>query len=169
LNLAFRGVILVFFGWVPALASLLAGLAVQQIPLLLNVICHLPEHGYKTYAAEDDSVNVWWVGLLAMGEGWHNNHHAAPGSARSGMAWYELDLSYWMLLFMSKVGLISRMNVVSHERMMQTAREYTDKLPAVNQALLAANGNKTVSVVDSIEAVTSSDKSKKERKLLRAS
>lgn len=119
LNLIFRGVILLAFGWVPALASLLAGLAVQQIPLMLNVICHLPKFGYKTYAGHDDSVNVWWVGLLAMGEGWHNNHHAAPGSARSGMRWFELDVTYWVLVAMKKIGLLTRMNVVSHERLME--------------------------------------------------
>lgn len=172
LNLVYRGAILLAFGWVPALASLLAGLAVQQIPLMLNVFCHLPEYGYKTYAAEDDSVNVWWVGLLAMGEGWHNNHHAAPGSAKSGMAWYELDLSWWVMVAMHKVGMITRMNVVSHDRMMQAAREYTESLPAINQIYSPASlvSAKSVAVVDSIEEVsTAGDASKKQGDLLRAS
>jgi stearoyl-CoA desaturase (delta-9 desaturase) len=42
----------------------------------------------------DDSTNNWWVALLTFGEGWHNNHHAHPTSARHGLAWYELDLNW---------------------------------------------------------------------------
>ncbi|MBP6747632.1 fatty acid desaturase [bacterium] len=150
LNLLFRVAILAAFGWVPALASLLAGLAVQQIPLMLNVLCHLPKWGYKTYAGYDDSVNVWWVGLLAMGEGWHNNHHAAPGSARSGMAWWELDVSYMILVVMKKLGLVTRMNVVSHERMMEIASKYK---PAV--APVAAPVVAPISVPELVPAMAS--------------
>ncbi|HEY9714495.1 MAG TPA: fatty acid desaturase, partial [Chroococcales cyanobacterium] len=99
------------FGWQVALASLLAGLAVLQIPLMLNVFCHMPRLGYRNYGSTDDSVNVWWVGLLAMGEGWHNNHHAAPGSAKTGMRFWELDVSWLIIRTMKRFGLISRMNV----------------------------------------------------------
>lgn len=104
-SILFRLAILVAFGWVPALASLLAGIAVLQIPLMLNVACHLKHLGYKNFASKDDSVNVWWVALLAMGEGWHNNHHAFPGSARSGMRWFEFDLSWLIIRAMKSIGL----------------------------------------------------------------
>lgn len=107
----FRAAIWVCFGWVPALASLLAGLAVLQIPLMLNVACHLPRLGYKNYATEDDSVNVWWVALLAMGEGWHNNHHAFPGSAKSGMRFWEIDASWALIVLMKSLNLVGRVNV----------------------------------------------------------
>lgn len=117
IGLAFRVVLLLCFGWIPALASLLAGLAVLQIPLLLNVICHIPKLGYRTYATGEDSVNVWWVALLAMGEGWHNNHHAAPGSARSGIKPFELDPSWLMIMAMKKLGLVRRVNLVCPERL----------------------------------------------------
>ncbi len=116
IGFAFRLLILVCFGWVPALASLLAGAAALQIPLILNVICHIPKLGYKTYYTNDDSVNVWWIGLLAFGEGWHNNHHASPGSARTGMKWRELDLSWLAIKFMKKIGLVSRVNEVTEEQ-----------------------------------------------------
>ncbi|CAN5497673.1 hypothetical protein BH11CYA1_BH11CYA1_13270 [soil metagenome] len=155
LNLLFRAAIWAFFGWVPALASLLAGLAVQQIPLMLNVLCHLPKWGYKTYAGYDDSVNVWWVGLLAMGEGWHNNHHAAPGSARSGMAWWELDVSYMILVVMKKLGLVTRMNVVSHERMMELASKYQ---PAAAPEVAPAAGGKYSDVIESLETAVKNSK-----------
>ncbi len=105
LGTGFRVVLLVLFGWQVALASLLAGLCMLQIPLLLNVVCHIPRLGYKNYALEDDSVNVWWVSLLAHGEGWHNNHHAFPGSARTGMKWYEFDVSWWHISFLRQIGL----------------------------------------------------------------
>jgi len=113
----FRLAILLCFGWVPALASLAAGLIVLQIPLMLNVICHLPRFGYKNYATADDSVNVWWVGVLAMGEGWHNNHHASPGSARTGMKPMEIDMSWWTIKLMRRLGLVWRVNAVTAQRL----------------------------------------------------
>jgi sn-1 stearoyl-lipid 9-desaturase len=95
-----RAILWALFGWKIALASLMAGLVVQQVPLILNVICHMPKLGYRTYATPDNSVNVWSVGLLAMGEGWHNNHHAFPGSARNGIKPYEIDVSWLMIKLM---------------------------------------------------------------------
>ncbi len=121
INISYRAVILYFFGWIPALASLLAGASVLGIPLLLNVVCHLPAAGYKNYDTTDDSVNVWWVALLAQGEGWHNNHHACPGSARSGMKAMEFDTSWWMLCLMRKLGLIYRVNEAKHYTLMKRA------------------------------------------------
>ncbi len=110
-GVSFRLLIIICFGWIPALASLLAGVAVLQIPLMLNVVCHIPKLGYKTYATGDDSVNVWWVGILAMGEGWHNNHHASPGSAKSGLLPWEFDLSWQIISLMKRLKLIQRVNV----------------------------------------------------------
>lgn len=115
--LAFRLAILLFFGWIPALASLLAGIAVLQIPLMLNVFCHFPFLGYQNYKTGEDSVNVWWVGLLALGEGWHNNHHAAPGSARSSMRWFEFDFSWHVIRFLNMLGLVNNVNVLNHEKL----------------------------------------------------
>jgi fatty-acid desaturase len=110
LNIALRVVLFFCFGWQVALASALAAVLVLQVPLLLNVACHIPKLGYKTYATGDDSVNVWWVGILAMGEGWHNNHHAFPGSARSGLLFHEFDLSWWVIRLMRRLGLITWLN-----------------------------------------------------------
>ena len=109
-NIMFRLLLLVTVGWKIALASMIASVAVLQIPLMLNLICHLPKLGYKNFATSDDSVNVWWVGLLAHGEGWHNNHHAYPGSARNGMKWYEFDLSYLVIRSLKALGMVSWVN-----------------------------------------------------------
>jgi stearoyl-CoA desaturase (delta-9 desaturase) len=53
----------------------------------------------------DDSTNNWWVALLTFGEGWHNNHHAHPVSARHGLAWYELDLNWIGISTLRMLGL----------------------------------------------------------------
>jgi sn-1 stearoyl-lipid 9-desaturase len=110
LNALFRIFILMRFGWMPAATSMLAALTVQQVPVLLNVACHMPQLGYRNFDTKDDSVNVWWVALLAMGEGWHNNHHAVPGSAKSGLKPSEFDLSWLVIRGMEMLGMVTRVN-----------------------------------------------------------
>ena len=61
--------------------------------------------GSKRFATDDDSRNLWWVAYLSFGEGWHNNHHAHPQSARHGLAWYEFDLNWYAIKTLSKLGL----------------------------------------------------------------
>jgi sn-1 stearoyl-lipid 9-desaturase len=116
IGFAFRGILWLIFGWQVALASLFAGLVVQQVPLLLNVVCHLPKLGYKNYDTGDDSVNVWWVAMLTTGEGWHNNHHAFPGSARSGVKPWELDAAWVTIRLMKLLGLVTRVHEPSRLR-----------------------------------------------------
>jgi sn-1 stearoyl-lipid 9-desaturase len=110
IGVGFRLVLLALFGWPVAIASALAGVIVLQVPLLLNLVCHVPKLGYKNFELEDDSVNVWWVALLTCGEGWHNNHHRFPGSAKSGMRWHEFDMSWITLRFMKALGMVSWIN-----------------------------------------------------------
>jgi stearoyl-CoA desaturase (delta-9 desaturase) len=59
---------------------------------LVNSATHL--WGSRRFQTRDDSTNNWWVALLTFGEGWHNNHHAHPTSARHGLAWYEFDFNW---------------------------------------------------------------------------
>lgn len=61
--------------------------------------------GYRSYETTDDSRNLWWVALLALGEGWHNNHHAWPRSARHGLKAWELDISWMVIRALAAVGL----------------------------------------------------------------
>ncbi len=109
LSIVFRIILVLCFGWVVAMADFAAALIVQHIPLLLNVICHIPKLGYKNFLTPDGSVNVWWVAILTAGEGWHNNHHAFPGSARSGLRRFEIDPSWLTLRLMKLIGLIGWM------------------------------------------------------------
>ena len=62
---------------------------------LVNSATHM--WGSRRFETRDDSRNSWWVALLTFGEGWHNNHHAHPVSARHGLAWYEFDIT-WITL-----------------------------------------------------------------------
>jgi len=66
--------------------------ATYHITWLVNSAAH--NDGYQTYRTGDRSTNNWWVALLAWGEGWHNNHHAFPFSARHGLRWFELDVTW---------------------------------------------------------------------------
>ena len=70
---------------------------------LVNSATH--KWGSRRFATRDDSTNNWWVALLTFGEGWHNNHHAYPTSARHGFAWYELDLNWIGIRALERLGL----------------------------------------------------------------
>jgi len=61
--------------------------------------------GYRTWETPEGSRNLWWVGLLAYGEGWHNNHHAFQRSARHGLEWWELDLNWLAIRALAALGL----------------------------------------------------------------
>jgi stearoyl-CoA desaturase (delta-9 desaturase) len=69
---------------------------------LVNSATHI--WGNRRFQTRDDSTNNWWVALLAFGEGWHNNHHAHPTSARHGLAWYEFDLNWVFISLLKALG-----------------------------------------------------------------
>jgi stearoyl-CoA desaturase (delta-9 desaturase) len=84
------------------------GLGVRMVYVLhvtwfVNSATHL--WGYRRYNTSDDSKNLWWVGLLAFGEGWHNNHHAYQRVASQGHRWWEIDVTYYVIWLMEKIGL----------------------------------------------------------------
>lgn len=72
--------------------------------LLINSMAH--RIGKKRYKTGDESRNNFALALLTLGEGWHNNHHHYPVSARQGFYWWEVDFSYYLLKLMQKTGLI---------------------------------------------------------------
>jgi stearoyl-CoA desaturase (delta-9 desaturase) len=81
-----------------------------HVTLTINSLAH--KFGRRRYETPDDSRNNVWLALLTLGEGWHNNHHHFPGSARQGFYWWELDISYLTLKAMSWVGLVSDLKPV---------------------------------------------------------
>jgi stearoyl-CoA desaturase (delta-9 desaturase) len=76
---------------------------------LVNSATHL--WGSRRFTTRDDSRNNWWVALMTFGEGWHNNHHAHPTSARHGLAWYELDISWIQIKVLKLVGVAKSIHV----------------------------------------------------------
>jgi fatty-acid desaturase len=78
---------------------------------LVNSATHM--WGERRFATRDDSRNNWWVALITFGEGWHNNHHAHPTSARHGLAWYEFDPSWILLKVLRATGIAKNVQVAS--------------------------------------------------------
>jgi fatty-acid desaturase len=76
---------------------------IQHFTWLVNSATH--KWGSRRFNVKDDSTNNWLIALLTFGEGWHNNHHAHPTSARHGMAWYEIDMTWWGIRLLSLLGL----------------------------------------------------------------
>jgi stearoyl-CoA desaturase (delta-9 desaturase) len=70
----------------------------------INSLAH--QIGSRRYETRDDSRNNWWLALITFGEGWHNNHHHFPGSARQGFRWWEFDLTYYVLRLFALFGLV---------------------------------------------------------------
>ena len=81
---------------------------------LVNSATHL--HGKRRFETRDDSRNSWWVALLTGGEGWHNNHHANPVSARHGLTWYEFDPNYYGIWLLEKLGLAKNVKIAKFVR-----------------------------------------------------
>jgi fatty-acid desaturase len=76
---------------------------------MVNSLTHF--WGTRRFQTRDDSRNNWLVALLSFGEGWHNNHHAHPTSARHGLAWSEVDVSWMMIRLLEAVGIAERVRV----------------------------------------------------------
>lgn len=105
LNILLRVGIFLWLGPIALVANLLGAILPFLGPFWVNSVCHLQEYGYRNFATEDGSRNVWWVGLIGLGEGWHNNHHAIPQSARHGMKPSEFDISWYFIKTLSLLGL----------------------------------------------------------------
>ena len=67
--------------------------------------------GTRRFATRDDSRNNGLVAFLSFGEGWHNNHHAHPTSARHGLAWWEIDVTWMTIWLLRTVGIATRVQV----------------------------------------------------------
>jgi stearoyl-CoA desaturase (delta-9 desaturase) len=77
---------------------------VYHATFCINSLAHMS--GSTRYVTGDDSRNNWLLAVITMGEGWHNNHHAFQSSVRQGFRWWELDLTYYLLLALSWLGLV---------------------------------------------------------------
>ena len=99
------GVILFAIGGLP---FLMWGIFVRTVvglhaTWLVNSATH--SWGTRRFATRDLSTNSWWVALLTFGEGWHNNHHAHPTAAQHGFTWYEIDMNWYGIWALKRLGL----------------------------------------------------------------
>lgn len=102
---------------------------VYHVTYLVNSATHI--FGRRRFATKDDSRNSLWVALLTFGEGWHNNHHHYPNSARQGFYWWEIDISYSILKLMSVFGLVWDLHPVpKHALKKNLVRSAKKSLPA---------------------------------------
>ncbi|MBV8552617.1 MAG: fatty acid desaturase [Acidobacteriaceae bacterium] len=117
------------YHWVPTVALAALLIAIGGLPMMLWGVClrivvglhatwlvNSATHmwGPRRFATRDDSRNNWWVALLTFGEGWHNNHHAHPTSARHGLAWYEFDPSWIQIRLLQALGIAKSVRVARH-------------------------------------------------------
>jgi len=123
LPIAISAVLLFSLGWyfgglVNGIAMVLWG-ALLRVTLglhatwLVNSATHM--WGSRRFETRDDSRNNWWVALLTGGEGWHNNHHAHPVSARHGLKWYEIDPNFWGIWILARLGLAKKIQVAKFD------------------------------------------------------
>lgn len=117
---------LLTMSWMGVLLGFLWGgavrvFAVHHATWSINSVCHI--WGSRPYNSHDESRNNAIMGVLAMGEGWHNNHHAFPTSARHGLKWWQFDLSYIVIRAMELVGMARRIRVPDKARMEAKRRE----------------------------------------------
>jgi len=101
-------------GWTGLLwGGLVRMFFVHHITWSVNSVCHT--FGRRAFATADRSRNQWLVGLLGMGEGWHNNHHAFPRSAVHGFDRWQLDVSAWVIAGFERLGLATDVQRVARE------------------------------------------------------
>ena len=76
----------------------------------INSLTHV--FGRRRFSTSDESRNSWWLAIITLGEGWHNNHHRFSSSTRQGFYWYEYDITYYLLKVLSWTGLIWQLRPV---------------------------------------------------------
>ena len=82
---------------------LVATVALYHGTFLINSLAHI--WGTRRFPTPDESRNNFWLALVTMGEGWHNNHHHFMSSVRQGIRWWEIDLTYYVLIVLSWLGI----------------------------------------------------------------
>ncbi|XP_058734392.1 palmitoyl-monogalactosyldiacylglycerol delta-7 desaturase, chloroplastic-like [Vicia villosa] len=97
---------------------------VYHITWFVNSACHL--WGSQPWNTKDLSKNNWWVALLSFGEGWHNNHHAFEYSARHGLEWWQVDMTWYLVKFLQAIGLATEVKVPSESQKQRMALKNND-------------------------------------------
>lgn len=128
-GLSLMGIGALISGWYGAISMLVWGMCVRMTlayhtTWLINSATHL--WGYRNYETRDMSRNLWWVAILAYGEGWHNNHHAHPRLAPAGHRWWEVDITWWSIKLLRRLGLATDVCDKIPENTRQAAHDAMD-------------------------------------------
>lgn len=111
LQIAFAVVLYLIGGWSFVVWGTFVRLVlVYHCTWFVNSATH--KFGYRTFESDDRSTNCWWVALLTYGEGWHNNHHAFQHSARHGLQWWEIDMTWMTIWVLQALGLARKVKLV---------------------------------------------------------
>ncbi|HZO26626.1 MAG TPA: acyl-CoA desaturase [Chloroflexota bacterium] len=101
-------------GWTGLLwGGLVRMFYVHHVTWSVNSVCHT--FGRRSFETSDRSRNQWTVGLLALGEGWHNNHHAFPRSAVHGLDRWQFDASAWLIAGLERLRLVREVQRIAPE------------------------------------------------------
>ncbi|MEM9002322.1 MAG: fatty acid desaturase [Cyanobacteria bacterium P01_F01_bin.86] len=105
--------------WLGGWSFVVYGIFVRAVLLwhstwLVNSATH--RWGYRSFDADDNARNLWWVSLLTYGEGWHNNHHTYPRSAQTGWRWWEIDVTWQTIKLLQRLGLATKVNRIPLSR-----------------------------------------------------
>ncbi len=125
-------------GWTGLLwGGLVRIFLVHHVTWSVNSVCHT--FGERAFATADRSRNQWLVGLLGMGEGWHNNHHAFPRSAIHGLDRWQLDVSAWLIAALERLRLVDDVQRIAPE--MVVRKRLRDTSRRANPSAVHAQGN----------------------------
>nr|VDD53816.1 unnamed protein product [Brassica oleracea] len=105
--------VLYLYGGLPYL-TYVGGVATAfgyHVTWLVNSACHI--WGSRSWKTKDTSRNVWWLSLFTMGESWHNNHHAFESSARQGLEWWQIDITWYLIRLVEILGLATDVKLPS--------------------------------------------------------
>ena len=122
--LAFPEIALLLMWWLGGFTMFAVGYALAIVFVIhatssTNYICH--RYGTRRFSTRDESTNNAWINILGLGEGWHNNHHHYPGSARYGLGRGEWDPTFRMISLMARLGVVRDVHDVP-EHVRESAR-----------------------------------------------
>jgi len=115
IQIALGAVLLFLGGWSFVVWGIFARIVwVYHCTWLVNSATH--KFGYQSYESGDRSTNCWWVAVLVFGEGWHNNHHAYQYSARHGLEWWEIDMTWMTIQLLEVFGLATNIKLAERKQ-----------------------------------------------------
>lgn len=138
------GFLLYLIGGMPFLVwgCFVRSVTVLHATWLVNSATHI--WGYRNFETRDRSTNLWWVAILTYGEGWHNNHHAFQTSARHGLRWWEVDVTYLTIRGMELCGLAYNVKHPVETRATAKRLDGSDAKPELDKPGMVATATSAV-------------------------